>query len=178
VRRFTEGFYGYAVALLVCLAGVGLFLLVTPQSRGEHIPELDYSITVANYSRTVPYEVWAPAADPAGWVANSNKIAKGENGAPVLHLGYATAKREHVMVIQSDEKPAAGFANRMANSDKVVGTQEINGQLWERRLREDKDQRTLVRIMPDVTVVITGTADWPELAELASILRQRPRPTT
>jgi len=81
-------------------------------------------------------------------------------------------------VIQSDEKPAAGFANRMANSDKVVGTQEINGQLWERRLREDKDQRTLVRVMPDVTVVITGTADWPELAELASTLRQRPKPTT
>ena len=52
VRRFTEGFYGYAVALFVCLGAVGLFLLVTPQSSGEHIPKLDYSITVANFSRT------------------------------------------------------------------------------------------------------------------------------
>ncbi|WP_336208039.1 DUF4245 domain-containing protein [Nonomuraea sp. LPB2021202275-12-8] len=177
MRRFTEGFYGYAVALFVCLAAAGLFLLITPQSSGEHIPKRDYSITVANFGRTVPYQVWAPVKDPVGWVPNSNRIAKGENGAQVLHLGYATAKREHAMIIQSDEKPPAGFANRMANSDKAVGTQQVNGQPWERRWREDKNQRTLVRTLPDVTVVVTGTADWPELAEIAATLQQRPKPT-
>ncbi len=177
MRRFTEGFYGYAVALFVCLGAAGLFLLVTPQSSGEHIPKLDYSITVANFSRTVPYQVWAPGKDPEGWVPNSNKIATGEGGAQVLHLGYATAKREHAVVIQSDEKPPAGFANRMANSDKVVGTEQINGKTWERRFREDKDQRTLVLPLPEVTVVVTGTADWPELTEIATLLQQRPKPT-
>jgi hypothetical protein len=81
------------------------------------------------------------------------------------------------MVIQSDEKPPAGFANRMANSDKVVGTEQINGKTWERRFREDKNQRTLVLPLPDVTVVVTGTADWPELTEIATLLQQRPKPT-
>ncbi|WP_308250639.1 DUF4245 family protein, partial [Nonomuraea rhizosphaerae] len=106
------------MALFVCLAGVGLFLLVTPQSREQHIPRVDYSITVANFGRAVPYQVWAPAKDPAGWVPNSNKIAKGEGGAQVLYLGYATAKLQHAMFAQSDEKPAAGFADRMANSNR------------------------------------------------------------
>ncbi|MFF4619537.1 DUF4245 domain-containing protein [Nonomuraea jabiensis] len=175
MRRFTQGFYGYAVALFVCLAAVGLFLLITPQSREQHIPRLEYSITVANFGHSVPYGVWAPRNDPPGWVPNSNKIAKGENGAQVLFLGYATAKREHAMFTQSNEQPAAGFASRMANSDKAVGTQQVGGVQWEQRYREDKNQRSLVRVLPEVTLVITGTADWPELAELASVLQQRPK---
>jgi hypothetical protein len=174
VRRFTQGLYGYAVALFVCLAGAGLFLLVTPQSRDEHIPRRDYSITVANFGHSVPYGVWAPKEDPPGWVPNSNRIADGENGAKVLYLGYATAKREHAMFAQSNEQPAAGFASRMANSDKAVGTQQVGGVTWEQRYRKDKNQRSLVRILPDVTLVITGTADWPELADLAGRLQQRP----
>ncbi|NUR89087.1 MAG: DUF4245 domain-containing protein [Nonomuraea sp.] len=173
MRRFTEGFWGYAVALFVCVAAVGLFLLVTPQSREEHIPKLDYSITVANFGHGVPYKVWSPAQDPAGWVSNSNRIAKGANGAQVLYVGYATAKREHAMLIESDEKPAAEFANRMANTDKAIGTLDVNGQPWEKRFREDKKQRSLVRTLPDVTIVITGTADWPELAQLAGTLKTK-----
>ncbi|NUW35306.1 DUF4245 domain-containing protein [Nonomuraea sp. SMC257] len=175
MRRFTEGFYGYAVALFVCLGAAGLFLLVAPQSRQEHIPRRDYSITVANFARTVPYQVWAPKQDPAGWIPNSNRIAKGESGAQVLSIGYATAKREHAMLMQSDEKPAAGFASRMANTDKAIGGQQVAGQTWERRFREDKKQRSLVRVLPDVTLVVTGTADWPELGELAAALQQRPK---
>ncbi|WP_188192562.1 DUF4245 domain-containing protein [Nonomuraea sp. SYSU D8015] len=175
MRGFTQGFYGYVVALFVCLAGAGLFLLVAPQGRDEHIPRRDYSITVANFGHSVPYGVWAPRQDPPGWVPNSNRIAKGENGAQVLYLGYATAEREHAMFVQSNEQPAAGFASRMANSDKAVGTQQVGEVTWEKRYREDKNQRTLVRILPDVTLVITGTADWPELAELAALLQQRPK---
>ncbi|QYC44957.1 hypothetical protein Nocox_37015 [Nonomuraea coxensis DSM 45129] len=175
MRRFTDGFYGYAVALFICLAGAVAFVLIAPQGREEHIPRRDYSITVANFSHDVPYQVWSPRQDPAGWVPNSNRIAQGKNGAQVLYLGFATAKREHAMFAQSDERPAAEFANRMANSDKAVGTQEIGGETWERRFREDKNQRTLVRVLPDVTLVVTGTADWPELAELAGLLQQRPK---
>ncbi|AQZ68775.1 hypothetical protein BKM31_51405 [[Actinomadura] parvosata subsp. kistnae] len=175
MRRFTQGLYGYAVALFVCLAGAGLFLLVAPQSREEHIPRLDYSITVANFGHTVPFGVWAPRQDPPGWVPNSNRIAKGEGGAQVLYLGYATAKREHAMFAQSNEQPAAGFANRMTNTDKTQGTRQIGGATWEQRYREDKKQRSLVRVLPDVTLVITGTADWPELEQLATQLQQRPK---
>ncbi|MGW0804260.1 DUF4245 domain-containing protein [Nonomuraea sp. NPDC002799] len=173
MRRFTQGFYGYAVALFVCLAGAGLFLLITPQSREEHIPRLEYSITVANFGHAVPYGVWAPQKDPAGWVPNSNRIAKGENGAQALYLGYATAKREHAMFVQSNEQPAAAFASRMANTATPAGTRQIGGVAWEQRFREDKKQRSLIRVLPETTLVVTGTADWPELAELAGLLQQR-----
>ncbi|MFD9940880.1 DUF4245 domain-containing protein [Nonomuraea sp. NPDC059023] len=174
--RLTRTFYSYVVALLVCLAAVGLFLLMTPQSRTERIPKRDYSITLANFNRAVPYKVWGPAQDPGGWVPNSNRIADGANGAKVLYLGYATAKREHAMFAQSGEQPSAGFGNRMANSDKSVGTEQVNGQPWDKRFREDKNQRTLIRTLPGVTLVVTGTADWPELAQLAAALKEVPKP--
>ncbi|MFI6482762.1 DUF4245 domain-containing protein [Nonomuraea sp. NPDC050663] len=178
MRRFTEGFYGYVVAVFVVLACVGVFLIFfAPQSRDERIPRRDYTITVANFNRAVPYQIWAPTSDPAGWIPNSNKIANGEGGAKVLHLGYATKAREHAVFIQSDERPPAGFANRMANSDKAVGTQQVGGVTWEQRYREDKKQRTLVRVLPDVTLVVTGTADWAELGQLAALLQPRPKPT-
>lgn len=178
MRRFTQGFYGYAVALGVCVVAAVLFLLVTPQSREEHIPKREYTITVANFNRDVPYKIWEPAQDPSGWIPNSNRIVKGSDGSPTLYLGYATAAREHAMFVQSAEQPAAGFASRIANSDKVIGTQQIAGQPWEKRFREDKKQRTLVRTLPGVTLIVTGTADWPELATLASSLKELSKPTS
>jgi len=173
VRKFTQGFYGYAVAMAVCLAGVGLFLLVTPQSRTERIPKVDYSIALADLRRTAPFQMWAPEPVAADWVPNSSRTTR-DNGT-TWKLGFATAKRFHAMLAQSDEKPAAEFANRLANTSTVTGTVQINGVTWEQRVREDKNQRSLVRILPDVTIVVTGTAPWDELSTLAGSLRQQPR---
>lgn len=175
MRNFTQGFAGYAVALLVCLGAIGLFLLVTPQSRTERIPRVDYSMDLAHLRRTAPYQVVAPARLPDDWIPTSSRQVT-ENGAVTWRLGFATARREHAMLAQSNERPAAEFASRMANTDKAVGTQQINGVTWERRVREDKNQRSLVRLGGEPTVVITGTADWSELTTLASVLQAQPRP--
>jgi hypothetical protein len=174
VRRFTEGFYGYAFAVLVCLALVGVFLLIAPQSREEHIPRVDYSMTLANLRRAAPYEIRVPEPVPAGWVPNSSTVD--QKTYVTWRLGFATAKRSHAMLAQSNE-PGARFANRLANSDKVTGTRQINGQPWEERFRPDKKQRSLVRVQPDVTVVVTGLADWDELTQLAGALKAQPRIT-
>ncbi len=167
---------GYAFALVVCLAAVGLFLLVTPQSRTERIPEVNYSIDLANARRQATYDVWAPPSPPPNWVPNSSRMPV--DGATLTwRLGFATAQRRHAMLAQSNEKPAAEFANRMANSDKTIGTVQVGGAAWEQRYREDKNQRTLIRFLPDVTLVVTGSADWPELTTLAAALQPHPRIT-
>ncbi|WP_440068348.1 DUF4245 domain-containing protein [Streptosporangium sp. OZ121] len=177
MRKFTQGFYGYVFAMAVCLGAVGLFLLVTPQSRTEHIPRVDYSIALADLRRTAPFQVWAPEPVAAGWVPNSSRNTN-VNGVTTWRLGFATAKRFHAMLAQSNEKPAAGFANRLSNTSTVTGTVQINGVTWEQRLREDKNQRSLVRFLPDVTIVVTGTAPWDELSALAGSLEQQPKVTS
>ncbi|GII52998.1 hypothetical protein Pth03_13870 [Planotetraspora thailandica] len=173
--RLTQGLYGYAFALFVCLAAVGLFLLVTPQSRTGHVPRIDYSIDQANAARTASYQVEAPRQVLPKWVPNSSSLT--QTGSTVSwRLGFATEKEMHALVAQSDEQPQAGFADRMANTDKVSGTRQINGVAWQERFRSDKDQRSLVRILPDHTVVVTGSADWQELSALAGSLSPVPRP--
>ena len=52
--------------------------------------------------------------------------ATNTKGVVTWQLGFATAKgpddeRSHASLAQSDEKPAAEFANRMANTDKATG---------------------------------------------------------
>ncbi|MFC4058359.1 DUF4245 domain-containing protein [Planomonospora corallina] len=195
MQRFTEGFRGYVAAVLICLLGVFVFLLVTPQSREERIPRIDYSMDVAAMRREAPYPVWAPEpAAPAGWIPTSSRKTP-ETGArtpepdatdsgrePVTwRLGFATTvdpevgRRRHAMLAQSDEQPAAEFANRMANTDKVAGTVQIAGATWEKRYREDKDQRSLVRFLSGSTVVVTGTAGWDELTAFAGSLKEQAR---
>ncbi|GII64465.1 hypothetical protein Skr01_45500 [Sphaerisporangium krabiense] len=172
MRQFTQGFYGYVFAMLVCLGIVGVFLLITPQSRTQHIPRVDYSITLSNLRRDAPYEVRAPEPVPAGWTPNSSEVDK--NAHVTWRLGFATAGKSHAMLAQSDE-PAAQFANRIANSDKVVGSRQINGLTWQERYREDKKQRTLVSLQPGVTLVVTGLAGWDELSQLAASLKAQPK---
>ncbi|MFC4587355.1 DUF4245 domain-containing protein [Sphaerisporangium corydalis] len=171
MRRFTEGFYGYAFAVLVCLALVGVFLLIAPQSRQEHIPRVDYSMTLAALRRAAPYEVRAPEPVPADWVPNSSTVD--QRKYVTWRLGFATARRSHAMLAQSDE-PGPEFANRLANTDKVTGHRQINGTAWEERFRPDKKQRSLVSVQPGVTVVVTGLADWDELTQLAASLKAQP----
>ncbi|WP_344950710.1 DUF4245 domain-containing protein [Sphaerisporangium flaviroseum] len=175
MRRFTEGFRGYVFAVLFCLALVGIFLLITPQSREEHIPRVDYSMTLADLRRTASYEVVAPEPVPANWVPNSSNVDR--NAYVTWRLGFATAKRSHAMLAQSDE-PGAQFANRLANTDKVSGSRQINGETWQERFRPDKKQRSLVRLQPGATVVVTGLADWDELAQLAGSLKPQPKTTS
>lgn len=174
--RFTQGIYGYVFAMFVCLVGVGLFLLITPQSRTERIPRVDYSIDQANAVRAAPYEVLSPREVLPDWVPNSSNLTD-RGGTVTWRLGFATAEREHAMLAQSNEQPPGEFANRMANTDKVIGSREINGVTWEERFRSDKNQRSLVRILPDRTVVVTGSADWAELTALARSLVPQPKPT-
>lgn len=172
MRRFTQGLYGYVFALLVCFAGVGLFLLVATPSSTEHIPRVDFSVDAGNAARAAEFPIEVPKAVQPDWVPTSSRLTT-DKGVVTWRLGFATGKRMHAMLAQSNEQPPAGFANRMANTETPAGTAVINGATWEKRFREDKDQRSLVRVLDGRTVVVTGSADWPELGALAASLVER-----
>jgi Protein of unknown function (DUF4245) len=72
-------------------------------------------------------------------------------------------------VEQSNGQPAA-FVEEMTNDGGPEGTTEIDGLTWERRLQESRLQRSLVLEQADVTTIVTGTATWAELQELAAAL--------
>jgi hypothetical protein len=64
----------------------------------------------------------------------------------------------------------------MTSIKKTIGTMQVGGASWAKHHRVDKNARSLVRTLPDgVTLVVTGTASFEELAVLAGALRTQPK---
>lgn len=173
-KRLTAGLGGYALAMLACLALVGLIVLITPRSNTEVLPSVDYTFDMRTLRSVAPYTSYAPAATPAGWRPTSSRLTGGHADGPVAwHLGFVTAAEEYAALEESDE-PADPFVKRMTNRDRPVGGRQVAGATWDQYYREDKRQRSLVRRLPGVTLVVTGTASFEELAVLAASLRPQP----
>lgn len=175
-KRLTAGLGGYTLAMLACLALVGLIVLITPRSNTEVLPSVDYAFDLRTLRSSAPYTAYAPEPPPAGWRPTSSRLTGANGTGPVAwHLGFVTAADEYAALEQSDEAPDA-FVKRMTNRDRAVGGRQVAGATWAEYFREDKRQRSLVRRLPGVTLVVTGTASFDELAVLAASLRPQPRP--
>jgi Protein of unknown function (DUF4245) len=172
-RRLMSGLSGYTMAMLSCLVVVGLVILITPRHNEEAIPHADYHGDLAGLIAVAPYPVLAPEGLPKQWFATSTRLT-GRPGGPVSwHLGFNTARKEYAALEESNETPdgRGNFIDRMTSQGHPDGTAQVAGATWYRTFRPDKKQRSLVRKLPGVTIVVTGTASYDELAVLAGALR-------
>jgi hypothetical protein len=180
-KRLTSGVGQFALAIGACLALVGVIMLITPRADKETLPQVDPSSAAMAMRLTAPYVSYAPVGLPAGWRATSSRLSGGK-GPVAWHLGYLTPSDQYAALEESDERPAAGFVARMTNVDSLnpaslVGTRQVAGTTWNEYHRTDKRQNSLVRQLPTVTLVVTGTASYDELAVLAASLMPQPRTT-
>ncbi|GEM_PF-378783 len=180
-KRLTTGLGGYALAMLTCLLLVGLVVLISPREHTENLPTVDYGVHLARLRADAPYTPYAPEGLPSTWRATSSRLSGldgGDDEDPVAwHLGMVTPSDEYAALEQSDEQPVSEYLWRMTNSREPVGVQQVAGQTWQRYYRRDKNQRSLVRTLPGLTLVVTGTASYEELAVLAASLKPQPKDT-
>lgn len=179
-RRLMTGAPAYIGAMLTCLAVVGLVVLITPRRNEDAMPRIDYRNDLSGLTAIAPYQVQAPQGLPSAWFPTSTRLS-GHAGGPISwHLGFYTPGKEYAALEESDETPGGKghFIDRMTSQGRPDGTAVIAGATWERTLRQDKNQRSLVRRLPGVTLVVTGTASYEELATLAGSLRPQPKPST
>jgi Protein of unknown function (DUF4245) len=145
----------------------------------EILPSADPNQGAAALRITAPYLSWAPQGLPAKWHCTSSRLSGGGN--PVSwHAGYVTPSGQYAALEQSNETPADQFIARMTNVNpktpgSLKGTREIAGATWSEYFRKDKKQSSLVRELPGVTLVVSGTASYDELAVLAGSLRPQPK---
>jgi hypothetical protein len=178
-RRLTAGLPGMIVALFVCLLA-GLVIFLTPRRNESAMPRADYGSDLAGLVATAPYQVLAPEGLSPKWYPTSTRLT-GRPGSPVSwHLGLNTPSDEYAALEESNETPdgAGHFVDRMTSQGRPDGTAQIAGATWARTFRADKKQRSLVRRLPGVTVVLTGTASYEELAVLAGSLKPQPKSAT
>jgi hypothetical protein len=180
-KRLTSGVGQFALAIGACLALVGLIMLISPRSDKQTLPQVDAGSAAEAMRLTAPYVSYAPVGLPAGWRATSSRLSGG-TGPLAWHLGFLTPSDQYAALEESDERPAATFVTRMTNVDplgpkSLAGTRQVAGATWNEYYRKDKNQNSLVRELPTVTLVVTGTASYDELALLAGSLRPQPKPT-
>ncbi|TDC54981.1 DUF4245 domain-containing protein [Actinomadura sp. KC345] len=173
-KRLTTGLGGFAMAMGACLLLVLAIYVVTPRSDEQVLPTVDYSAQLWAMRNDAPFTVHAPEGLPESWRPTSSRLnGLGEGGGePVAwHLGFVTPSDEYAALEQSNEK-ASEYVPRMTNSSKPLGTQQVNGQTWSKYHRKDKKANSLALTLPGgVSLVVTGTATYAELAILAGALR-------
>jgi hypothetical protein len=176
-KRLTTGLGGFSLAMAACLLLVAAIYLITPRSDKEVLPTIDYRGQLWAMRNDAPYTVYAPEGLPPTWRPTSSRLhgLDGGGGPVAWHLGFVTPSDQYAALEQSNEK-AADYVPRMTNNKKPVGTQQVNGVTWTKYHRKDKKANSLARTLPNgVSLVVTGTASYEELAVLAASLKPQPR---
>ncbi|MES9537150.1 DUF4245 family protein [Actinomadura sp. NPDC000600] len=175
-KRLTTGLGGFTMAMGACLLLVLAIYVITPRSDKEVLPTVDYGSQLWAMRNDAPYTVYAPEGLPIHWRPNSSRVhglGSGGKDPVAWHLGFVTPSEQYAALEQSNEK-ASEFVPRMANSSQPVGTQQVNGVAWTKYHRKDKKANTLARTLPNgVSLVVTGTASYAELAVLAGSLKEQ-----
>jgi hypothetical protein len=181
-KRLTSGVGQFALAIGACFALVLVAMLISPGNSvlggaKEILPSADAGQGALELRNIAPYVSWAPQGLPARWRCTSSRLT---TTPASWHVGYVTPSDQYAALEQSDETPPDQFISRMINVDptkrgSLRGIREVAGVPWEEYFRVDKKQYSLVRRLPGVTLVVSGTASYDELAVMAGSLQQQPK---
>ena len=113
-----------------------------------------------------------PKGLPRAWRATSVSYEASNDGkGGAWHLGMLDPEQEYAAIEQSDA-PAKEFIKKVTlGATKAAGKQAVGSAKWDRYKGEKYN--ALVRSEPGVTTVVTGTAPYGRLAELAASLEAK-----
>lgn len=160
---------------VILLAAWVIYLFVPHDSSAEPtVKPVSYRVELDSARRAAPYPVAAPQGLSEDWRATSVKYeGDGENGA-AWHLGFMAPGDQYAAVEQTDLGRSDKFVEDVTHgAAKTSRTQDVGGEEWTRWKGEKYD--ALVREEPrengrTYTTVVTGTASYERLGELAGAL--------
>jgi hypothetical protein len=146
----------------------GIYLFVPHDDSRNPVKRVDYRVELETARRAAPYPVAAPEGLPKTWRATSVTYDGGSPDGAAWHLGFLNPENEYVAVEQSNGKPSKFIANVSHRAEKTGETQQVGEVRWDRY--EGPKYDALVREERGVTTVVTGTAPYAQLAEMAAAL--------
>jgi hypothetical protein len=161
-------------SLGVLVVVVALTLVFVPgllhPSKSQRFAAVGYSDYTEGFKQVSGLDALVPTGLPSGWYANSGALTHQATDAK-LRIGWVTAAKHYLALDESNE-PTGQFVATVLGSDglKVVGTVQIDGANWSRRT-SDQGEKSIVRTVNGVTVVITGSGTLAEQSTLAGALR-------
>jgi hypothetical protein len=157
-------------SLSLVLVVVAVVILLTLRDEPHQtVHRVDFSTQLQEARQVTPYDVLAPVGLDAGWKATSVRNDT-EGTALTWHIGFVTPDERYAAVEQSDG-PSAAFLDDFVDGATRSGNMTVSGVAWQRLEGGKPELRALVRRGSGVTTVVTGSASFAELRQLASALR-------
>ncbi|MFE7773937.1 DUF4245 domain-containing protein [Streptomyces sp. NPDC057445] len=155
---------------VVLAAAFVIYLFVPHDDTANPVQAKDYRVELVTARRAAPYPVAAPAGLHADWKPTSARYSRAD--AHAWHLGFLDPDGQYVAVEQSTaaaRKYVPKVTQRAARTDR---TEQVGGVTWERW--EGPKYDALVRTGENgSTTVVTGTASFKRLAEMAAALEPK-----
>lgn len=157
--------FSLLVLLIPVLLLVGGYQLLT--GRNEPVAA-DPAPALAD-ARAAGLDVAEPEGLGSDWALVSAVFQRpGEDGA-TLRLGYAAPGGESAQVVQSTVPAEALLPDELHDAGAPTGSVEVAGEPWQ-RYETRPGERALVRLEPQLTTIVIGTAAEPDLHTLAASL--------
>jgi hypothetical protein len=174
-RRGLETVADMVRSLGLVVGVVVLLLLITLRPQGQAVHVVDYRAMLAGAKiGGTPFPLVAPQGLPSSWQATSAYYdppgTVGLTGATVWHVGFVTPTNRYGAFEQTDRSAPDELSDVLPSATREGTDASVDGVRWE-RWTDGKGGRALVRTAGTVTTVVDGSADWPELEQLAGSLR-------
>ncbi|CAL9518521.1 hypothetical protein SUDANB37_03811 [Streptomyces sp. enrichment culture] len=152
---------------VICAAAGVIYLFVPHDDTADPIKPVDYRVELVTAKRAAPYPVAAPEGLGEDWRPTS--VSYDRHKANAWHLGFLTPEREYVAVEQSTDAPVKHVVKVTHDARNTGKTQTVEGRAWERW--EGPKYDALVLREEGVTTVVTGTASFERLGQMAAALK-------
>lgn len=154
-----------SMGVIVAVAGV-IYIANPHDENADPLKAVDYRVELTTAQRAAPYPVLAPQGLPESWKPTSVSYARQDGNS--WHLGFLDPDREYVAVEQSTG-PAQKYIAKVTHDAKDTGkSARVGGDTWQRW--EGPKYDALVRTADGATTVVTGTAPYERLVEMAEAL--------
>lgn len=158
--------------MVLSLGVVGIvvvaLLIFGRHSERDPVRPIDYSLKFQQASQVAPYPLLAPQGLPDRWRATSADYDSRNPTRVTWHIGFINPNEQYAAVEQVNG-PAAPFVQDKGKKGKPVGVHDVAGVPW--KSYDGPKYRSLVHEQGGVTTMVTGTATFEDLAQLAAALR-------
>ena len=157
-----------SLGVIMVAAGV-MYLFIPHDESAAPVKAKDYRVELLTAQRAAPYPVLAPEGLGADWKATVVSYKREQNNA--WQLGFLDPDTQYVAIHQSTADPKKYVPDVTQNAKSSGKTRTVGGQAWQ--LWEGAKYDALVRTENGATTVVTGTASFERLAEMAGSLKSQ-----
>ena len=176
-RRGLGNLRSMVISMVVIMAAVLAWVAMVPRVHEVSQPAVNVTSVAMQVRQETGWAISQPQL-PAGWKATNARLDLGADGVQTWHAGYLAPDGQYVSIDQTELSGATdSWTSARTSRGQAEGTLFAAGRTWYKLSSPDILQRSLVLkgfSAHDLTTVLSGTAPYAQLAQLAEALKPVP----